>query len=135
MFNPESRAALKRVLATLLSMGQTRLELAGLELARARKAALQTALLVLLAGLAFSFFSLMVCVLAIALAWDTPYRFAVIASCALAYAVLGLYFIFRLKAELAAQPELFEATVGELGRDRQAVLDSLSPVKSEGQNP
>lgn len=125
MLNPNARAALKRVLASLLGMGQTRLELAGVELAQARRSALQAVLWSLLITLAFAFASLLVCVLVIALAWET-HRFVAIAGCAAFYVVVGSYCIVRLKAVLAAQPPLFEATIAELGRDKQAVLDSLA---------
>ena len=125
MLNPNARAALKRVVASLLGMTQTRLELAGVELAQARQATVRTVVWSLLTALAAAFASLFICVLIIALAWDT-HRFLAIAGCAAFYVVLGVYFYVQLKDTLAAQPPLFEATLAELGRDKQAVLDSLS---------
>lgn len=125
MLNPNARAALKRVVASLLGMTQTRLELAGVELAQARQTTVRTVVWSLLTALAAAFASLFICVLIIALAWDT-HRFLAIAGCAAFYVVLGVYFYVQLKDTLAAQPPLFEATLAELGRDKQAVLDSLS---------
>ena len=124
MFNPNAKAALKRVAASLLGMGQTRLELAGVELAQARQSAVKTVLWSLLTALALSFASLFVCALVVALAWDS-YRYVAIAACVAFYVVLAVYFYVQLKDTLAAQPPLFEATLAELGRDKQAVLDSL----------
>ena len=125
MLNPNARAALKRVIASLLGMTQTRLELAGVELAQARQSAVKTVLWSLLTALALSFASLFVCALVIALAWDS-YRYSAIAGCVAFYVVLAVYFYVQLKDTLAAQPPLFEATIAELGRDKQAVLDSLN---------
>ena len=125
MLNPNARAALKRVIASLLGMTQTRLELAGVELAQARQSAVKTVVWSLLAALALSFASLFVCALVIALAWDS-YRYIAIAGCVAFYVVLAVYFYVQLKDTLAAQPPLFEATIAELGRDKQAVLDSLN---------
>lgn len=125
MLNPNARAALKRVVASLLGMGQTRLELAGVELAQARQSAIRTVVWSLLSALAFSFASLFVCALIVALAWDS-YRYLAIAGCSAFYLVLGVYFYTQLKDTLATQAPLFEATIAELGRDKQAVLDSLA---------
>lgn len=130
MLNPNARAALKRVVASLLGMTQTRLELAGVELAQARQSAVKTVLWSLLTALALSFASLFVCALIIALAWDS-YRYTAIAGCAFFYVVLGAYFYVQLKDTLAAQPPLFEATIAELGRDKQAVLDSMGNERRE----
>lgn len=131
MLNPNARAALKRVVATLLGMGQTRLELAGVELAQARQNTVRTVLWSLLTALAVAFASLFVCFLVIALAWDT-HRFVAIAGCAAFYAVLAVYFYVQLKDTLASQPPLFEATIAELGRDKNALLDSLSTDNTQG---
>nr|WP_306815287.1 phage holin family protein [Limnobacter parvus] len=123
--NSNSRSAFKRVVVSLLGMGQTRLELAGVELAQARQSTVQTVLWSLLTALALAFASLMICVLVIVLAWDT-YRYIAIAACIAFYLVMGAYFYMKLKDTLAAQPPLFEATIAELGRDKQAVLNSLA---------
>lgn len=125
MLNSNSRSAFKRVVISLLGMGQTRLELAGVELAQVRQTTVQTVLWSLLTALALAFASLVACVLVIVLAWDT-HRYIAIVACIAFYLVLGAYFYMKLKDTLAAQPPLFEATIAELGRDKQAVLDSLA---------
>ena len=96
MLNPNARAALKRVVASLLGMTQTRLELAGVELAQVRQTTVRTVVWSLLTALAAAFASLFVCILVIALAWDT-HRFLAIAGCAAFYVVLGVYFYVQLK--------------------------------------
>lgn len=130
MLNSNSRSAFKRVVASLLGMGQTRLELAGVELAQVRQTTVQTLLWSLLTALALAFASLVACVMVIVLAWETQ-RYVAIAACIAFYLVLGAYFYMKLKDTLAAQPPLFEATIAELGRDKQAVLDSLSNVAAD----
>lgn len=132
MLNPNARAALKRVASSLLGMTQTRLELAGVELAQARQATVRTVVWSLLTALAAAFASVFICVLIIVVAWDT-HRFLAIGGCAAFYVVLGVYFYMQLKNTLAAQPPLFEATLAELGRDKQAVLDSLSSADHSGE--
>lgn len=112
-------------------MGQTRLELAGVELAQIRQTTVQTVLWSLLTALALAFASLMACGLVIVLAWDS-YRYVAIAGCIAFYLVLGAYFYMKLKDTLASQPPLFEATIAELGRDKQAVLDSLADDAAAG---
>ncbi len=130
MLNQNSKAALKRVFASLLGMGRTRLQLAGVELAQARQQALRTVIWSLLCALAGAFASLFLCVLVIVLAWDT-HRVAAIAGSVAFYVVLGVYFYLRIQAEASAQPAMFEATLAELERDRQAVLDSLLAERSQ----
>lgn len=125
MLNSNARAALKRVVASVLGMTQTRLELAGVELAQARQTTVQTVIWSLLTALALAFASLFICALIIALCWDT-HRYIAITGCAFFYLVLAVFFYLRLKDTLAAQPPLFESTLAELGRDKQAVLDSLA---------
>lgn len=132
MLNPNAKAALKRVAASLLGMGQTRLELAGVELAQARQNTVRTVLWSVLTALAVAFASLFVCVLVVVLAWDT-HRFIAIAGCAAFYVVLAVYFYVQLKDTLAAQPPLFEATIAELGRDKNALLERLSGDNTQGQ--
>jgi uncharacterized membrane protein YqjE len=124
VLNHNSKAALKRVLASLLGMGRTRMQLAGVELAQARQQAVRTVIWSLLCALSGAFASLFVCVLVIALAWDT-HRIAAIVGSVVFYVLMGVYFYLRVQSETARQPDVFEATLAELERDRQAILDSL----------
>ncbi|HEX4856100.1 MAG TPA: phage holin family protein [Limnobacter sp.] len=124
MLNPNAKAALKRVVANLLNMSQTRLELAGIEITQVRQTTIKTVVWSLLTAMAAVLASVFVCTLIIVLAWES-YRHVAIAACAAFYAVLGVYFWSQLKETLAAQPPLFEATLAELARDKQAVMESL----------
>lgn len=130
MLNPNSKKALKRVLAGLLGMVQTRLELAGLELAHAGKQALQTLTWTLVMVSALALASLVLCAFVVLLVWDT-HRLEAVLGCAGVYAVLALWAYRKLRASIRAQGALLEATLAELDRDRQAILDSISePVAS-----
>lgn len=124
MLNAQSSAALKRVSATLLGMGQSRLELAGVELAIARQQLLWTLLWGLLTVLAFSFASLF---LAMALIVGSPPgdRWWVALVCVFVYLCLGIWFFRRLNTLMASNTPLLEATAAELGKDRKAVLNEL----------
>jgi uncharacterized membrane protein YqjE len=104
--------------------------LAGVELAQVRQTTVRTVLLSLLMVLAGAFASLFVCLLVIALSWES-HRVLAIAGCAAFYVVLGVYFYIQLKDTLALQSPLFEATLAELGRDKQAILDSLGSESRE----
>ncbi|HEX4844202.1 MAG TPA: phage holin family protein [Limnobacter sp.] len=132
MLSPQAKSALKRVVASLLGMGQTRLELASVELAQARQNTVQTVVWSILLALALAFGSLFVCLAVVALFWDT-HRVLAIFACVLFYSALAGWFYVRLKRTLAQQNPLFEATIAELGRDRQAILDSLNTPSPTGE--
>ncbi|HEY1058077.1 MAG TPA: phage holin family protein [Limnobacter sp.] len=134
MLNPNSRSALKRVAASLLGMGQTRLELMGVELAQARQAVVSTVLWGVVVVMAVAFASLFLGMAVVVLAWDS-HRLAAILGCMVAYLLMALWAFSRLKAALAAQPPLFEATIAEFGRDRQAILDSMAEAPQGSQAP
>jgi uncharacterized membrane protein YqjE len=105
-------------------MAQTRFELAGVELAQARQAVIRIMSLSILFAWALASALFFLSVLMIALFWDT-HRLIAIAVCASFYGSLALFFYFRLKAALVAQSSFFEATVAELGRDKQALMNGL----------
>lgn len=125
MLNPDSKTALKRVLAGLLGMAQTRLELAGLELAHTGKHALKTLLWALAMVLALALASLLLCGVVVLLAWDTC-RLQALLGCLGLYLVLAFWAYRKLRACVQAQVPILEATVAELGRDREAILDSIA---------
>lgn len=114
----------------MLGMGQTRLELAGVELAKAKQTLVRTVLWSLLLALAIAFALLLFCGLLVALAWDS-HRYWAIAASVVFYMALAVYFYVRLKATLVSQPPLFDATIAELGRDKQAILDSIRGQHNE----
>lgn len=125
MLNSDSRFAIKRVVAGLLGMAQTRLELMGLELLQTRRTTIHSLAWALMAALAAVFASLFFCFLLIVLVWDS-HRILAIAGCAIFYTVMGIFFYLRTLATLAQQGPLFEATIAEFGRDKDALLNSLS---------
>lgn len=121
----ESTESLKRVSATLLAMVQTRLELASLELTQARKAAVQSVVYSLLLALALALGSVAVWVFLIVLAWP-DHGYAALVACAAFYLLLAAWFWLKLKGATQSERPLFEATVAELGRDRDAILKSIA---------
>ncbi|WP_288105779.1 phage holin family protein [Limnobacter sp.] len=121
----ESSEAFKRVSATLLAMGQTRLELAGLELTQARKSAIHSVVYSVLLALTLALASVALSALVVYLAWPTHTGFALM-GCAIFYIGLAWVFWVKLKRASNAERPLFEATVAELGRDREAILKSIS---------
>lgn len=125
MLNPQSRSALKRVLASLLGIGQTRLELLGVELAQARQSAVATLTWALVMVLAGALASLMLCAAVVLLAWAS-YPLLAVLGCALFYVLLAFFAFNKMKSSVDGQGPMFEATITELGKDRQAVLDSIS---------
>ncbi|WP_370260950.1 phage holin family protein [Limnobacter sp.] len=127
----QAQSALKRVMASLLGMGQTRLELAGVELAQARQATVRTVVWSILLALAAALASVFACLAVVAWFWET-HRMAALMGCVLFYLGLAAWFLVRLKQALAEQPPLFEATLAELGKDRQAILESIQPVAGKG---
>lgn len=116
---------MKRIAATVLGMAQTRLELIGIELAQARQTALVSVAWALLLAFSVAFALLFLGFAVIAWGWDS-YRIQAILACAAFYLLLGLCCYLRLKNILALQGPMFEDTVAELGRDKAAVLASLS---------
>jgi uncharacterized membrane protein YqjE len=125
VLNQGSKTALKRVLASLLGMVQTRLELAGLELAHAGKQALKTLVWALAMVLALALASLLLCCVVVLLAWDTC-RLQALLGCLGLYLVLAFWAYRKLRTCVRAQRPLLEAMVAELGRDREAILDSIA---------
>ena len=129
MLNSQSKTALKRVLASLLGIAQTRLELAGLELAQSGRNALSTLIWALVMVFAVALCSLMLCAAVLVLAWDS-YRVLAVLGCAGFYVMLAAFAYWKMRVMLAEQGPLLEATIAELGKDRQAVLEA----SEEGQS-
>ena len=136
MSKPESGSALLRVLATLLGMGQTRLELAGVELAQARQQSIRVVVLAVLATLLLVVASVFASAALVYLLWDIQplLGFAVVAG---GYSAAGVHCFNKVKQSINSFPPLFEATVAELGRDKLAVQEAVktfaSQNRSEGQ--
>lgn len=133
MSKPESGSALLRVLATLLGMGQTRLELAGVELAQARQQSIRVVVLAVLAALLFVVASVFASAALVYMLWDIQplLGFALVAG---AYFAAGLHFFNKVKQSINGFTPLFEATVAELGRDKTAVQEAVKSFSSQKSN-
>lgn len=138
MSNPESGSALMRVLATLVGMGQTRLELAGVELAQARQMSIRVVVLAVLAALLLVVGSVFASAALVYLLWGTNPVFALLLV-GFAYGGAGYVCLNKVKQGIDSFPPLFEATVAELGKDKIAVQEAVATFanqsKQEGRTP
>ena len=111
--------SLKSLARNLLALAQTRLEILGNEIEEQRTLLVREALL----GLAALFFVGLGIVFAamffLILFWD--FRLLVAAIFALAFLGAGAIVLTSLRAERAARPRSFSATVAELGKDRESL--------------
>jgi len=121
--SPSTLAAAKRVLVTLLSMLQTRLEMAALELGEEKNRLLSLVFTGLASFLFLSFGVLLLSFLIVALCWDT-YRYTALAVLGGVYAGIGGLLWLRLQRMIANQPPAFSYTLAELARDRDALARS-----------
>lgn len=112
-------------------MGKTRLELAGVELAQLRQSTIQIVIWSVLAALVLVVASVFVCVALVALLWDTAPLLALL-GCASLYLLAGIYAVSRVKVLVRDDRPLFEATLNELARDKDALTQSIkSPAGHE----
>jgi len=118
--SPGLLASLRRLGATLVAAGHTRLALASVELTEERERLLRVALLALVAALAFVLAIVGLSALLVVVFWDSA-RVAVIAALALFYLLVGLWCAHRLRVLVRGAPPLFESTLAELERDVQAL--------------
>lgn len=117
-------AALKRAASTLLAMAQTRFELAGIELVEEKNRLLANVLSGF-AGVLFLCFGVLLLSLAVvAHFWET-YRVVALLSVGLAYVALGGFFMMSLKKQLRDAPPPFQATMAELNKDRETILNTF----------
>jgi uncharacterized membrane protein YqjE len=111
--------SLKALLATLVAIAHTRLELLGAELQeeRARLAWLLVWGYVALffAGLAVWF----LCLTILIAFWDTPYRLLVAGGLALLFFVLAAVAVGSVVRLMHSERRLFDASLTELERDRE----------------
>jgi uncharacterized membrane protein YqjE len=121
--SPGTLAAGKRVLVTLLSMVQTRLEMAAVELGDEKSRLLSLIFTGLAAFLLLSFAVLLASLLVVAWFWDT-HRMAALGGLSVFYALLGAFLWRRLQFAIEHQPPAFAYTLGELAKDRDALAAS-----------
>jgi len=118
---PRFRQASTTLLARLLGLLRTRVELAGVELQEQREQVTQSTIALVAAGACFAFALLVATFGVIAAFWDS-YRYgAIIGVCAI-YAIAGLLFLVRNRRLRREARAPFAATLAELERDRKALL-------------
>ena len=107
---------LGRLGATLLSMVQTRLELAAIEMEEESRRLLGYFALVLLSLVLFGIAMLLVSLTIILVFWDT-YRVQAALGLAVLFGAAAAVAGMTLRASFARRPRLLAATVGELNKD------------------
>ena len=115
-----------------MSMLQTRLEMAALELGEEKNRLLSLVFTGLASVLFLSFGVLVLSFMVVAFYWDT-YRYAALAVLAVAYLLTGSILWWRLQHLIAHQPPAFSYTLAELGRDRDALARSAEADEAQTQ--
>jgi uncharacterized membrane protein YqjE len=109
---------LRRIAGAVLGIAHTRLELLGIELSE-EKDRLLTAMFVGLAAMLFGMMALIAFTFLIAATfWDT-YRWQSLTVLCLVYLLLAVLCALRARHRFRASPLMFQATLGELEKDRE----------------
>ncbi|WP_431821550.1 phage holin family protein [Burkholderia sp. F1] len=109
---------LRRLIGSVIGLLQTRLELAGIELAE-EKERLMGVLFLGLAAMMLATMALISLTVLVAIAfWDT-YRWQSLAVVTALYAIAGLACALKARTSLRDAPIVFEATLAELEKDRE----------------
>lgn len=116
--SPKFLDALRNLASSIVSMLQTRLELASVELAEERARLMKVALLAFFA-LAFFSMALMTFTLLIVILFWESYRWQAILAIMLFYFVAAAGCLLVARNKLRHAPPLFEATLAELDKDRE----------------
>ncbi|EEA01948.1 putative transmembrane protein [Burkholderia sp. H160] len=110
---------LRRILSSVFAILQTRLELVGIELAE-EKDRLLGVLFLGLAAMMLASMALIALTALVAIAfWDT-YRWQALAGITAFYAIAGLACALKARSSLRNAPMVFEATIAEFEKDRDA---------------
>jgi uncharacterized membrane protein YqjE len=113
-----AQGPLRRIVGALLGIAHTRLELLGIELSE-EKDRLLTAMFIGLAAMLFGTMALIAFTFLIAATfWDT-YRWQSLSILCLAYLLLAVVCALRARHRFRASPLMFQATLGELEKDRE----------------
>ena len=110
-------SSIKQLVATIVAIVQTRLELLANELHAERQRLVQMLALGIAAVFFLAFGFLLLTFLVIAMFWDTNRLFA-IGGFALLYLIIGAALAAAARGRAAAGTRLFEASLGELKKDR-----------------
>jgi uncharacterized membrane protein YqjE len=114
----------REVLAVLLDIGQTRLQLASTELEQERLYLTRQLLLAALALFFLGVSSLMGSLWLVVLFWD-EHRLLVLGLITLAYLAAALACVWRWRAQARRKPALLASTVAELKRDAEALRSGV----------
>lgn len=119
---PEASSGLmgsaRRLLATLVSIASTRLELLANELQEERLRLTQMLLFALCALFCFGMGILLLTVFVVALFWD-DHRLAALGALSALFFALGTLVALLLRSKAQSKPRLFSASLAELSKDRQ----------------
>lgn len=110
--------SLRRLVATLLDIVHTRVEIVATEFEEERERIRELVLFGFLALFFAGFGFLLLTLFIIVLFWDT-YRVFAVGGFALLYLGLGVLAAATLRQRLKTRPRLFAATLAELAKDRE----------------
>ena len=113
-------SALKNLISTGISIAQTRLELLSLDVQIARSKFISL-LVMIIGALFFLFFGLvMLALLIVIYSWETD-RMLALGLLTGAFLLVGLILAVLITQSLRTMPRLFEASITELAKDREAL--------------
>lgn len=116
--SPKFLESLRNLAGSLVSMLQTRLELASVELAEERARLMKVALLTCF-GLVFFSMALFTFTLLIAILFWETYRWQAIGAIVVFYSICAAACLLIARHKVRSAPPLFEATLAELDKDRE----------------
>ncbi|MDP2449026.1 MAG: phage holin family protein [Polaromonas sp.] len=131
---PRLFASLRQLGLTALSMANTRVALAGVELEEELQRLIGL-LLSLLGLLVFGLVGVLIFTMMVVLAVDPAQRVAVLAFFAAVYLGLGGWFWWRVQRTLATRPPFLQATFAEMAQDRDALQAASTSAMPRGGDP
>lgn len=114
------KAAAGRIVANVLDLARTRLELAAIELQEGAHRLFGYLAWALAAAVLALFALALVVLFVLVLFWDT-HRLAAVGGMAVVFALGSLFAFMKVKAGLAARPPMLPATLAELRKDAAAL--------------
>ena len=113
-------SSIKGLAATGASIAQTRLELLSLDVQVARSKFIKLLIMIVFA-LFFLFFGLvMLALLIVIYSWEAD-RMMALSLLTAAFLIIGLILALLITQSLRTMPKLFEASIAELAKDREAL--------------
>lgn len=116
-------SSLRQLGATVLALLQTRIELMAIELAEEKERLLGVLLLAFLAAL-FLGLGVLVVTAVVSLWLLHSYGLHALLWMAALYLLIGMVLAWRVKRRVAQHPPLFSASLAELNKDREAILQA-----------